>query len=134
MTNEWIKSNKLAATPILMVAAIAAFYLLFQALYIKCDTFQINVARCQPVDVTILFARGSYEPVDRDATALIKSQEKRGELTGEALSRLQIASRYSGRNMWVFITCVSAVLSIGILIISAYLIHKSSSFRRETAF
>jgi hypothetical protein len=117
-----------------MVAVLVVFYMLFQALYIECQVFGDNIAKCRPLDVTLLFSKGSEEVVNRDGTVLAVATEKRDDgVTGLPLSRLRVAARYTGRNMWVFTIFASTALGIAVLIIASFLIHKSASFYRETA-
>ena len=62
MSDEWIKCKTVAATPILLVAGLAIFYMLFQSLYIECYIRGSNFARCEPVNVAVVFPKLS-EPV-----------------------------------------------------------------------
>ena len=120
-----LTDRKVAATPIIMVAVMVVFYMAFQLTYIGCHSQHYlgdgQFFKCTSVDVGLVFNQ------PREDALFLQTKKPEGV-------RTMFAERYSGRQMWVFITFVSVIVCVGVFVVSAFLIHKSASFRGETPF
>lgn len=123
MTKEWAESRKAAFTPIFMVFMLIIIYGIFQSIFVACP--KGGIARCESFDARYIFPLSNPDPVDEIA---------KGNQQDEAKNRKQIAARYSGRLVWVFLAAVGTILCFVAFIYSFILTYRSSAFWREGAY
>lgn len=119
-TEHWVEKGVAALAPLVLVFLLIAFYGAFQKAFIECP--QDGIGRCQPFTASHVYPLDKTEPID-DRGEVVK-----GVGNDETASRNKLAARYGGRLVWIFLSAVTALLSLAALVASSVLIYGSPGY------